>query len=178
MFKSKFIVVEHHAVKARLHYDLRFIMPNSKNWMSFAVRKGIPTSPGTKVLAVRTHDHSNEEALYLGKIEKGYGAGDLKKWDDGECEIIKFGTGHITIRFFGKKIKGVYHLINTGVFNRQYKKQQYILFKGKDELKESYDNDNSGMISRVPPNHTQEEEVSDEEADKQQKQKLKWNITS
>ena len=133
MTKSKFIVVKHDAKKARLHYDLRFVMPNSKNWMSFAVRKGVPETPGGKVLAVRTHDHSDQEALFLGTIPDGeYGAGKLTKYDDGSCEINKFKPSHIIIDFKGRKIKGVYHLVNIGKFNkRDYKKQQYILFKGK-----------------------------------------------
>ena len=135
MTKSKFIVVEHDAKKARLHWDLRFIHPDKKNiWMSFAVRKGIPLKPGQKVLAVRTHDHTEEEALFLGTIKSGYGAGKLKKWDDGTCMIKKFGPSHIIIDFKGKKVKGIYHLINTGVMNRKqkYKQQQYFLFKGKN----------------------------------------------
>lgn len=132
MIKSRFIIVRHDAEKARLHFDLRFVIPNSKNWMSFAVRKGVPTEPGQKVLAVRTHDHSEEEALFLGRIEDGYGKGTLEKWDDGPCTIEKYSPAHIAIRFEGKKIKGLYHLINTGVRDKkQYKYQQYMLFKGK-----------------------------------------------
>jgi bifunctional non-homologous end joining protein LigD len=133
MTKSRFIVVEHDAKKARLHWDLRFIMPKKKDiWMSFAVRKGIPLEPGTRVLAVRTHDHTKEEALFLGTIKDGYGAGRLKKWDDGDCIIHKFGPGHIAIEFKGRKVKGLYHLISTGVVNKgEYKRQQYMLFKGK-----------------------------------------------
>jgi len=132
MTRSKFIVVEHDAKKARLHWDLRFIMPKSKLWMSFAVRKGIPLQPGKKVLAVRTHDHKEDEALFLGKLESGYGAGTLKKWDDGDCIIHKFSPGHILIEFKGRKVKGFYHLISTGVMDKkEYKSQQYMLFKGK-----------------------------------------------
>jgi bifunctional non-homologous end joining protein LigD len=132
MTRSKFIVVEHDAKKARLHWDLRFIMPHSNLWMSFAVRKGIPLQPGKKVLAVRTHDHTKDEALFLGKLESGYGAGTLKKWDDGDCIIHKFSPGHILIEFKGRKVKGFYHLISTGVMDKkEYKSQQYMLFKGK-----------------------------------------------
>jgi DNA ligase D-like protein (predicted 3'-phosphoesterase) len=176
MTKSKFIVVEHHAIKARLHFDLRFKMPDSENWISFAVRKGVPLSSGIKVLAVRTHDHSEEEALFLGKIESGYGAGELKKWDEGECDIIKFGTGHLTVDFHGTKVKGIYHFVNTGVIDREYKKQQYILFKGKETVKENFWNDSEGLNGRVPPNCTQDLQLGDEEADEQQKKPLKWAV--
>ena len=142
---SRFIIVKHDAKKARLHYDLRFKMPKSKNWMSFAVRKGVPTEPGKKVLAVRTHDHDEKEALFLGIIKDGYGAGKLTKVDDGQCVIHKFSPSHHIIEFKGKKFKGIYHLINTGVFNkREYKKQHYLLFKG------SVVNEWMGMISRIP----------------------------
>ena len=56
-------------------------MPKSKNWISFAVRKGVPTETGVKVLAVRTHDHDEKEALFLGTIKDGYGAGKLTKFE-------------------------------------------------------------------------------------------------
>ena len=146
MFKSKFIIVDHEAIKARYHQDLRFEMPKSKLWMSFAVRKGIPLTPGKKVLAIRTHNHTEKEALFLGTIPAGkYGAGKLKKWDDGQCIIHKLAPSHILIEFKGKKVKGYYHLINTGVTNRKkYKSQQYMLFKGKTL------NEDMGMISRIP----------------------------
>jgi DNA ligase D-like protein (predicted 3'-phosphoesterase) len=142
---SRFIVVKHDAIKARLHYDLRFVMPNSKIWASFAVRKGVPEKPGVKVLAVRTHDHDEKEALFLGTIKDGYGAGKLTKFDDGKCIIHKYKSSHIIVELQGKKIKGIYHLINTGVFNRKdYKKQQFMLFKG-NALSEIM-----GMISHIP----------------------------
>ena len=136
---SRFIVVKHDAKKARLHYDLRFVMPNSKIWISFAVRKGVPTTPNEKVLAVRTHDHSEKEALMLGTIESGYGAGKLEKFDDGRCVILKYSPSHMMVDFKGRKIKGIYHLINTAKISGKksdYKHQQYILFKGKDKLEE------------------------------------------
>jgi len=107
--------------------------------------KGVPEKPGVKVLAVKTHDHDEKEALFLGTIKDGYGAGKLTKFDDGKCIIHKYKSSHIIVEFKGRKIKGIYHLINTGVFNKKdYKKQQYMLFKG-NALKEGM-----GMISRVP----------------------------
>lgn len=131
---STFIIVKHFAIKARTHYDLRFKMPNSKNWASFACRKEIPKNPGPKVLAVRTHDHSEKEALYLGRIKTGeYGAGELKKWDDGKCEILKYTNQHIIVVFNGRKINGLYHFVNTGVIDKKYKERNYMLFKGKEK---------------------------------------------
>jgi DNA ligase D-like protein (predicted 3'-phosphoesterase) len=130
---SQFVVIKHEAKRAGLHYDLRFKMPKSNLWMSFSVRKGVPLKPGPKVLAVRTHDHTRKEALFTGTIKKGeYGAGKLAKWDGGSCTIIKFSPGYIGIDFKGSKVKGVYHLTNIGVIKKDYKKQNYWLFKGKE----------------------------------------------
>ncbi len=134
MIKSRFVVTEHSAKKARLHWDLRFRMPKSKLWASFACRKQIPLKPGIRILAVRTHDHTEKDALMTGTIEKGYyGAGTLKDWDKGNCEIEKYSSAHIVIKKKKKKLKGIYHLINIGNIRGKpvYKAQNYMLFKGK-----------------------------------------------
>lgn len=139
MTRSKFVVIHHKAKRAGDHRDLRFKMPGSSNWASFAIRKDIPTKTGQKVLAVRTHDHTTKEALFTGKIESGYGAGTLKKWDGGSCIIGKYSSAHMKIEFKGSKLKGVYHLVNLGVMNRKYDKNQYMFFKGKESsIVESY----------------------------------------
>lgn len=167
---GKFIVVEHNAKKARLHWDLRFEMPKNKRiWMSFAVRKGIPLKPGQKVLAVRTHDHTKEEALFLGTIKQGYGAGHLKKWDDGNCVIHKFGTGHILIEFKGRKVKGFYHLVSTGVIDKDFKRQTYMLFKGKSL------NEMMGMFTRFPSCGLTDD-VDEGQRESGEGKKLKWSI--
>jgi len=169
--KSKFIVVEHEAQRARLHWDLRFEDPNKRGiWMSFAVRKGVPLQPGKRVLAIRTHDHTAKEALFLGQIKSGYGAGRLKKWDDGFCIIHKFKPGHKVIEFKGRKVKGFYHLVSTGVIKnnikQDYKNQTYMLFKGK-ALSEG-----TGMISRVPAINSGDE--VEEDMGEQSGKKLPW----
>jgi len=190
MTKSKFIVVEHDAKKARLHWDLRFQMPKSSNWASFAVRKGIPTKPGLKHLAIRTHDHSRAEALFIGTIKDGYGAGKLKKWDYGSCIIHKYSPSHIAIEFKGRKVKGMYHLISTGVVDKNYKRQTWFLFKGKivtemidpknwnpkpkpgDEGIGQY-SDKIGLASQI---RSMDVEIDDEQADNQQVKPLKWAV--
>ncbi len=187
---SRFIVVKHDAKKARLHYDLRFKMPKSKKWASFAVRKGVPTETGVKVLAIRTHDHDEKEALFLGTIKDGYGAGKLTKVDDGRCIIHKYHSSHIIIEFKGSKIKGIYHLINTGVFNKKqpYKKQQYLLFKGsvvkeaksiwgptfnKDDFAK-LGTDGKGLNSAI---FNPDVETDEETSDLQQTKPLKWSVS-
>ena len=127
--------------------------------------------------------------MFLGIIKDGYGAGKLSKWDDGKCVIHKYSPSHIIIEFKGKKIKGIYHLINTGVFNKKdFKKQQYILFKGS-VVKEAksiwgpeYDPENfdkksvdaKGMRSAL---FFPDSETDEETSDLQQTEPLKWSVS-
>lgn len=129
---SKFVVMKHQALRAGLHYDLRFKMPKSRLWISFAIRKGIPD--GTeKRLAVRTHDHTEKEALFTGSIKPPeYGAGKLTKFDSGSCTVLKFDPPvSMTVEFKGSKLKGVYHFVNQGVSKKDFRAQSYWFFKGK-----------------------------------------------
>lgn len=143
MNRSEFVIMEHKANRAGLHYDLRFKMPKSNMWDSYAVRKGVPTEPGKKVLAVKTTLHTRKEALLTGNIKDGYGAGNLKKWDGGSCDIIVYSNNHIAINFHGNKINGLYHFINT-VKAGDKDNKSYFLFKSK------HINEMCGMISRIP----------------------------
>ena len=124
--------------KAGKHWDIRFKIPNSKNWASFATKKEppkkVPSKGEKKHYIVRTNDHSEKEALTTGVIKDGYGAGKLTVWDKGTCIIHKYSPSHIIIEFKGGKIKGRYHFINAGVFGnkRDYKKKVYAFFKAKD----------------------------------------------
>lgn len=129
-----FILIEHNATRRGLHWDLRFQMPNSENWASFAFKNFPPTVPGQRVYIVRTNNHSKQEALFQGTIPEGeYGAGTLKKVDGGTCDIIKYTNSHMIVDFHGKTIKGIYHFVNTSVFSksRDYSKKTYTFFKAK-----------------------------------------------
>lgn len=139
MISSKFILVRHEAIKRGIHFDLRFRMPNSKNWASFAMNKMPPNKSGEKLSIVRTNDHSEKEALFIGKIPEGeYGAGKIIKVDDGKCEIVKFKNSSMTVIFEGNVLQGKYYFINAGVFNRRdYNRKVYIFFKAKESISES-----------------------------------------
>jgi bifunctional non-homologous end joining protein LigD len=134
MTSSKFILVKHEATKRGLHYDLRFKMPNSQNWASFAMNSEPPKEVGERKYITRTTDHSRENALFTGRIPEGeYGAGKLTKIDSGNCDVEKFTSSHMIVVFHGKKLQGKYNFINVGVFNRRdYKKRVFAFFKSKD----------------------------------------------
>lgn len=177
MSSSRFVVMKHEAKRAGLHFDLRFQIPGSHMWASFAIRKGVPLEEGIKVLAIRTEDHTEKGALLTGNIGSGYGAGKLTKWDWGYCDVEKYTTTHIVLNFRGNKVKGIYHLLNTHYVLTKVSdedKHSYMLFKGK-VVKEVADMMGGGMSSRNPPAETQEVELNDEDADKQQKKSLPWS---
>ncbi len=129
----RFVVHDHKADRAGYHQDLRFQLPRSRNWASYAVPKGIPTEPGIKVLSIRTHDHTEKEALFIGDIPPGdYGAGTLTIFDEGLCKLEKFTSAHIIMTFQGSKIKGIYHMVSVGNISKEkFKQRQYLLFKSK-----------------------------------------------
>jgi len=118
-----------------LHWDLRFKLPNSENWASFSMNKFPPSKPGERIYIPRSNDHSEKEALFTGVIQKGeYGAGKIIREDQGECEVIKYSKSHIVVNFKGKKLKGIYHFVNTAVFSKSkanYYRNVYAFFKGK-----------------------------------------------
>ncbi len=131
--KSKFFISTHYAKRAGLHHDIRYKKPGNKNWDSYATKKEIPLNTNDKILIAKTREHSEKEALFVGTIESGYGAGKLEEWDSGDCYILKYGPNHIVIDFKGKKIKGIYHIISTGVADKNYKNDTYFFFKAKNQ---------------------------------------------
>jgi len=134
----RFVVHQHKAYKAGLHYDLRLeTIKNGKHILwSFACRKGIPLKPGEKHLMIMQHDHNikwlDYEGKYDGDESGGYGAGYLKIWDKGTYKIIKRTKNSMTLEFHGKKLKGIYALIAID------NKNSWIILKAR----KSYSMDN------------------------------------
>jgi len=129
---SRFVVMEHNADKAGLHWDLRFKQPDGTMWESFATKKGIPLERGRKVSLFKTSLHTQKDALFTGEIKSGYGKGTLKVWDKGKCIILKYSEKHIAIEFKGSKLKGVYHFLQFSPKD----KDQYLFFKGAERMSE------------------------------------------
>ena len=134
MKKVRFVIHNHKAKRAGYHQDLRFEDPvKSDHWHSFAVPKTVPLQPNQKVLAIKTHIHSEKEALFKGDIPAGeYGGGNLELFDQGIAQLNKFTSAHMILIMQGKKVNGLYHLISLGnVDDTKFKQQNYILFKSK-----------------------------------------------
>lgn len=125
--KSKFIIHEHHAERARLHYDIR--LEKDKTLKSWATRK-LPELLSNKLPRIQlfqTPDHpldwldfgikkekenkdkNKNEDKYI--ISDGYGKGKVFIYDNGFYKEKEWTKNKITIEFFGKKIKGLYTII-------------------------------------------------------------------
>jgi len=129
--RKRFVVHEHHAT--HLHWDLRLEMGGV--YKSWAVPKGPSLNPGDKRLAVAVSDHSISYGSFEGTLaEGGYGAGEVRIWDDGKYETaidpeIQLAKGKIVFTFFGLKLRGEFALVKM---NRQEK--NWLLIKANDHF--------------------------------------------
>lgn len=112
-----FVVHRHHA--SHLHYDLR--LEKDGTLKSWAVPKGIPSTPGVKRLAVQTEDHPMEYLHFEGTIPKGqYGGGDMWVFASGKYEITKL-----------KKDDSIYFKLSSKELNGEFR--MYPIKKDKKE---------------------------------------------
>ncbi len=121
----RFVVQEHHA--STHHFDLRF----ERNGVlkSWAVPKGIPEKSGIRNLAIRTEDHPLEYANFEGTIPRGeYGAGEVRIWDRGLYEPLKWEEDKIEVVLKGARIGGLYVLVRF----KKAGENDWLLLKGKE----------------------------------------------
>lgn len=94
-----FVIGEHDA--SHLHWDFR--LEHDGVLVSWAVPKGPPLETDVNRLAVQTEDHPIEYAEFEGTIPKGqYGAGTVKIWDIGTCEIEKWRDNEVIAILHGR----------------------------------------------------------------------------
>ncbi len=120
-----FVVQEHHA--RRLHYDFR--LERNGVLKSWAVPKGIPTSPEDKRLAVETEDHPLDYAHFEGEIPKGqYGGGQVIIWDRGTFDTKVWTEKMIEVILKGRKLKGRYVLVPL----KRAGEKNWLMLKAKE----------------------------------------------
>jgi len=122
---SRFIIHEHHAVKAGLHYDIRLEKDNKlKSW---ATRKLLDIiDSNKKILLIQQPDHEMDWIDFSGSITDGYGKGEVKIWDSGTYNLIQWTDKSIIIIFNGKKIKSKYTILHPSGFEDP---KHYLMFK-------------------------------------------------
>ena len=105
---AEFVIHEHEAERAGLHHDLRLEVGNVME--SWAIPKGIPTTTGIRRLAIKVADHPIGYKNFEGRIEEGYGKGDVRIWDMGEYTLISGDEDSRFVNFRGDKVAGNYHI--------------------------------------------------------------------
>ena len=105
----EFVVHDHKAERAGRHFDLRIGDPKTGHGHSWAMRSW-PEKPGDKKLAVIQSTHSIPYFEWSGKIESGYGAGDVAIADRRKVQIIKSTPSQID---FAPGPKELYTLLRT-----------------------------------------------------------------
>lgn len=108
MIKRSFVIQEHKADKAGLHYDFRLEFKGV--YKSWVLPKGLPTAPGKPRLAIQVLDHDLDWGSFSGKIKEGYGKGTVKIWDKGEYETLVRTATEWKFRLKGKRSVGVFQL--------------------------------------------------------------------
>ena len=122
--KNKFVIQEHHALRAGLHYDLR--IEHDCVLKSWATRKipDLVKDNVRKISLFQTPDHSLDWFSFEGEITDVYGKGKVGIWDKGNVDIIKWNR-NIIVEFFGNKLIGKYAIVPMT------KEGQYLMLRSK-----------------------------------------------
>jgi bifunctional non-homologous end joining protein LigD len=130
---GRYVIQKHDAT--RLHYDFRLEIDGVlKSW---AVPKGIPLTPGQRILAVMVEDHPLDYGGFEGTIPEGqYGGGTVMLWDRGTFRVggdepskaVREGKLHLFLQ--GEKLHGEWALVR--IHNED---TQWLLMKVGESLK-------------------------------------------
>jgi hypothetical protein len=107
----EYSVQKHEAKRAGTHYDLRLGNPDTGIAHSWALRY-LP-SPGEITLAVKQPDHTLNYMDYQGRIESGYGTGDVKLHSRNTAEITDATDSKINFNVYDGKNNLEYTLVKT-----------------------------------------------------------------
>ena len=125
--ESIFVIQEHQAKIAGLHYDFRLAMHGVlASWV-------IPKLPllqagkQFRAQAIPVENHPLDYASFQNEIPEGYGAGTVKIWDNGTYEMTEQRKDVLKFNMNGKKMKGPWTLY------LDKKDQQWYLQGGKQE---------------------------------------------
>lgn len=108
-----YVIQKHDAVRRGTHYDLRIGNP-TMGMFSWAMNDALPTKEKDKQYAARTHLHDYDYNTFEGTIPSGYGAGKVKKHEDGKVLITHTTDNTISFAVANKKHPQRYTMVNPG----------------------------------------------------------------
>jgi bifunctional non-homologous end joining protein LigD len=112
--------IRRHQVDLRLERDGVY-----KSW---AVPKGLPEQPGVTRLAIEVEDHPHAWGEFKGSIPAGeFGAGQIRIWDAGTYDTLRWTPEHIEVHLHGARLQGVFEILR---FRRGREREWLILQKG------------------------------------------------
>jgi hypothetical protein len=94
----EFVVQEHLADRRGRHLDLRLAPPGGVGF-SWVVNE-IPKA-GQRTHAIRVDDHTKDYFDFTGKIEKGYGKGEVNQLYRGKVDVVSAKPNKITFYWYG-----------------------------------------------------------------------------
>jgi len=95
----EFGVHDHAAEKRGRHFDLRLGDPDTGHAHSWAMHTEWP-KPGEKTWAIQQPTHTVPYMDFEGRIQEGYGKGDVKLFDRAKTEIMEASPGHINFNVY------------------------------------------------------------------------------
>ena len=110
--KKRMVIQEHDAVKAGLHWDLRFEkeytdknspMYGEKVLRSFAIPKHKLPEGKEQILALAVEDHAWQWQYFEGNIGPGYGEGSVKCLFRDQVEVDRFDKDKIIFEYKNNK---------------------------------------------------------------------------
>lgn len=122
-------VHDHRAERRGRHFDLRLGDPATGRAHSWAMHDKWP-KPGERTWAIQQPTHTVKYMDFVGKIEEGYGKGDVKLFDRGKTEIVNAKPGHISFNIYRGSGPEEYSLHRVGdkqwiLMNRTLRREQH-----------------------------------------------------
>lgn len=131
-----YVIQEHKAKKAGLHYDFRIALQGKA--LSWATKKLFPTQPGSSIALFRQPDHTVEYMSFSGTLPEGYGAGSVRVMEKGKVGVVESDPRKIRFVITTKKGNNEYLLINTNSDTWLLKNVSLSKNKGIPDSKPSY----------------------------------------
>ena len=105
----RFVVQEHDAKKAGLHYDFRLEEVMTKGHFDSWVVPRL-AFPQAVRLAIPVEPHTEACSYFVGTYGPGYGEGTVEIWDRGTYTVIEKTDGMIKFSLEGKRLNGIFEL--------------------------------------------------------------------